>query len=129
MWTIGGLAQPESVALSADGRTLYIANVGGDGEARDGNGYISRATTGGKLVEKMWVTGLDAPKGAAVAGGRLYVSDIDKLVDIDIAAGKVVARYSAPGATFLNDVAVAPTARCWPPTAVRDGSSPSASAP
>jgi outer membrane protein assembly factor BamB len=108
VWTIAGLAQPESVALGTDGRTLYIANVGGEGEAKDGNGYISRATTGGRLVQKRWITGLDAPKGAAVAGDKLYVSDIDKLVEIDIAAGKVAARYPAPGATFLNDVAVAP---------------------
>lgn len=108
VWTIAGLAQPESVALGADGRTLYVANVGGEGEVHDGNGYISRATTDGKLIQKRWVTGLDAPKGAAVAAGRLYVSDIDRLVEIDIASGKVAARYPAPGATFLNDVAVAP---------------------
>jgi hypothetical protein len=87
VWTIAGLAQPESVALGADGRTLYIANVGGEGDAHDGDGYISRATTGGKLVQKAWITGLDAPKGAAVSGDKLYVSDIDKLVEIDIAAG------------------------------------------
>jgi len=108
VWTIGGLAQPESVAVGRDGRTLYIANVGGEGDVRDGDGYISRATTGGKLVEKRWVTGLDAPKGAVVAGDRLFVSDIDRLVEIDIPAGRIVARYRAPGATFLNDVAVAP---------------------
>jgi len=108
VWTITGLAQPESVALGPDGRTLYIANVGGEGEARDGDGYISRATTGGKLVEKKWVTGLDAPKGAIVAGDRLYVSDIDRLVEVDIAQARIVARYPVPGATFLNDVAVAP---------------------
>jgi DNA-binding beta-propeller fold protein YncE len=108
VWTIGGLAQPESVALGADGRTLYIANVGGEGEAKDGNGYISRATTGGKLTQQQWITGLDAPKGAMVKGDRLYVSDIDRLVEIDIPAGKVAARYPIPGAKFLNDVAVAP---------------------
>jgi hypothetical protein len=108
VWSIAGLAQPESVALGADGRTLYVANVGGAGDAHDGNGYISRATTGGKLLDRKWVTGLDAPKGAIVAGDKLYVSDIDRLVEIDIPAGKVAARYRAPGATFLNDVAVAP---------------------
>jgi sugar lactone lactonase YvrE len=108
VWIIAGLAQPESVAIGKDGRTLYIANVGGEGEVHDGNGYISRATTAGKLLDKRWVGGLDAPKGAIVAGDKLYVSDIDRLVEIDIAAGKVAAKYPAPGATFLNDVAVAP---------------------
>jgi len=108
VWRLDGLSDPESVALAADGRSLYVANVAGEGDVRDGNGFISRISMGGKMLQRQWVTGLDAPKGAIVAGGRLYVSDIDKLVEIDTATAKVVARYPAPGATFLNDVAVAP---------------------
>jgi hypothetical protein len=108
VWRLDGLSDPESVALAADGRSLYVANVAGEGEVRDGNGFISRISTGGKMLQRQWVTGLDAPKGAIVAGGRLYVSDIDKLVEIDTVTARVVARHPAPGATFLNDVAVAP---------------------
>lgn len=108
VWRLDGLADPESVALAADGRTLYVANVAGEGDARDGNGFISRITTSGKMQQRVWVDGLDAPKGAIVADGKLYVSDIDRLVEIDIAAGRIAARYPAAGATFLNDVAVAP---------------------
>lgn len=108
VWTLTGLAEPESVALGPDGRTLFVANVGGEGEVKDGDGFISRVTTGGKMLQRRWVTGLDAPKGAAVSGQRLYVSDIDRLVEIDIPSGRIIARYPVPGATFLNDVAVAP---------------------
>lgn len=108
VWQVKGLDSPESVALGPDGRTLFVANVGGEGEARDGNGFISRVSASGKLLQRQWITGLDAPKGATVAGGRLYVSDIDRLVEIDIAAGRIAARYPVPGATFLNDTAVAP---------------------
>jgi len=108
VWKLTGLADPESVALAEDGRTLYVANVAGEGDAHDGNGFISRVSTGGKMLQREWVTGLDAPKGAIVANGRLYVSDIDRLVEIDTRTGKIVARYPAPGAKFLNDVAVAP---------------------
>jgi len=108
VWTLTGLADPESVALAEDGRTLYVANVAGEGDVHDGNGFISRVSIGGRMLQRHWVTGLDAPKGAAVAGGRLYVSDIDRLVEIDTRAGKVVARYPVPGAKFLNDVAIAP---------------------
>lgn len=108
VWRLTGLAEPESVALAPDGRTLFVANVGGEGEVKDGNGFISRVSTSGKMLDRRWITGLDAPKGAAVAGGKLYVSDIDRLVEIDIAAGRIAARYPVPGATFLNDVAVAP---------------------
>lgn len=108
VWRLTGLADPESVALAEDGRSLYVANVAGEGDAKDGNGFISRISTGGKMLQREWVTGLDAPKGAIVADGKLYVSDIDRLVEIDIATAKVAARYPALGATFLNDVAVAP---------------------
>lgn len=108
VWTLKGLAEPESVALGPDGRTLFVANVGGEGDAKDGDGFISRVSTGGKMLQRRWVTGLDAPKGAAVAGQRLYVSDIDRIVEIDIPTGRIVARYPVPGATFLNDVAIAP---------------------
>jgi len=108
LWRLTGLADPESVALAADGRTLYVANVAGEGELRDGNGFISRISTSGKMLEREWVRGLDAPKGAVVSGGKLYVSDIDRLVEIDTATGRIAGRYPAPGATFLNDVGVGP---------------------
>lgn len=108
VWRLAGLADPESVALGPDRRTLFVANVAGEGEVKDGNGFISRISTSGKMLEREWVRGLDAPKGAIVKEGRLWVSDIDRLVEIDIAAAKIVARYPVPDAKFLNDVAVAP---------------------
>lgn len=107
-WTLGGLADPESAAISPDGKTLYVANVAGEVDVVDGHGFISRVSRDGKMLQREWVTDLNAPKGAIVAGGRLYVSDITQLVEIDIASGQVVARYLAPGAKFLNDVAVTP---------------------
>jgi sugar lactone lactonase YvrE len=36
---------------------------------------------------------------------KLYVSDITDLVEIDIANGKIIKRFNAPGSAFLNDVA------------------------
>jgi len=108
IWRVGGLADPESAAPSPDGKTLYVANVNGEADARDGNGFISRLSSDGRMIDRTWISGLDAPKGAIVAGDRLYVSDITRLVEIDRKAGRIVARYEAPGARFLNDVAVLP---------------------
>lgn len=107
-WTLSGLDAPESVVASPDGRTLYVSNVGGEGDVKDGNGVISRVSRDGKLIDKAWVTGMDAPKGLALKGGRLYAADIDRIVEIDAATGRIAARHPAPGATFLNDLAVAP---------------------
>lgn len=107
-WRAEGFAQPESVAVSADGRTLYVSNVSGEPAAKDGVGFISRVSPQGAIVEREWVTGLNAPKGMAIAGGQLYVSDIDALVVIDIARSAIVSRIPVDGARFLNDVAMAP---------------------
>jgi glucose/arabinose dehydrogenase len=108
LWVLDGLPNPESVIPAADGDVLYVSNVGGDAEARDGNGVISRVSMDGTLLQRDWVTGLDAPKGMALAGGRLFVSDLAALVEIDTRDGHVVARHAVPGAKFLNDVAAAP---------------------
>lgn len=108
LWSTPGFANPESVALSQDGRFLYVSNVNGEGDARDGNGSIAKLSLDGKVIERGWATGLDGPKGMALRGGRLYVSDITALVELDSASGKVLARHDAPEAGFLNDVAFAP---------------------
>ncbi len=106
LWELSGeLKNPESILLSSDKATLFVSNVAGQPTDKDGNGFISKVTPDGKIQTLEWVKGLDAPKGLAQVNGRLYVSDIDKLVEIDIAGGTIVQRYDAPGAQFLNDVA------------------------
>lgn len=107
-WTADGFANPESVALSPDRKYFFVSNVAGEGDARDGNGFISKVSMDGAIIEREWVKGLDGPKGLAVDGDRLFVSDITALVEIDVRSGAVKARHAAAGAGFLNDVAVAP---------------------
>ena len=57
-------------------------------------------------MELNWVTALNAPKGMAISSdsSKLYASDITDLVEIDIANGKIINRYTALGSAFLNDV-------------------------
>ncbi len=104
VWQAEGLDGPESAVLDSEEGVLYVSNVNGEAGAADGNGYISRLSLKGEILDKEWATGLDAPKGLALHDGKLYVSDIDKLVVIDTATGEIVASHDAPGATFLNDV-------------------------
>ena len=104
VWQAEGLDGPESAVLDSGEGVLYVSNVNGDAAAADGNGYISKLSLKGEILDKEWVTGLDAPKGLALHDAKLYVSDIDKLVVIDIATGEIVASHEASGATFLNDV-------------------------
>lgn len=108
VWRLQGLANPESVALSRDGAFLYVSNVNGEGEAKDGNGFISRVSTDGRMLEREWARGLDGPKGLVLVGDTLYATDIDAIIAMDAISGAIRQRIAAPGATFLNDAAVMP---------------------
>lgn len=113
VWRAGGFDLPESVSWDANAKAFYVSNLGTDPVSKDGNGFISRLKADGTIDVLKWVTGLDAPKGTEVVGDRLFVTDIDRLVEIDTAAGRIVNAYPAPGAKFLNDLAAAPDGRIF----------------
>src|SRR5688572_14939473 len=109
LWTIAtDLAAPESVYYDATSNSLFVSNINGQILEKDGNGYISRLTAEGKVVNAKWATGLNGPKGMRSVGGTLWVSDIDEVVGIEIASGRITARVRVDGAQFLNDLATAP---------------------
>jgi DNA-binding beta-propeller fold protein YncE len=103
-----GLKTPESVLYDPSGNVIYVSNINDKPWEKDGNGFISKLTPGGELLALEWVKGLSAPKGMGIAGGRLYVTDVDELVEIDLAQARIVKRYGHPAAKNLNDVATAP---------------------
>lgn len=104
-WETTGFKNPESVIYDPRNDVLYVSNVNGEPTAKTSDGFISRLSLDGEILELKWVTGLHAPKGTAVHGERLYVADIDTLVEIDTNDGSIVARYKVDDAVFLNDVA------------------------
>jgi sugar lactone lactonase YvrE len=106
VWEATGLMAPESAVYNATSNILYVSNINGGPMDRDGNGFISKLSLDGKVVEAQWVTGLNAPKGMVLHGERLYVSDLNRLVAIQVKTGRIVASYLAPNAIFLNDVTV-----------------------
>ena len=105
VWRAEGLSNPESVVLDPAANILYVSNVAGEPAAKDGKGFISKLSPDGKIVTLEWTTQLNAPKGMALVGERLYVSDIDRLVAIHTKSGAVSNVWPAAGAQFLNDVA------------------------
>ena len=101
------LKNPESVIYGPKQNVLFISNVNGKPDQNDQNGFISKVSpSNGSIIELNWITRLNAPKGLAISNdnNRLYVSDITDLVEIDIAGGKIIKRFNAPGSAFLNDV-------------------------
>ncbi|AKC87094.1 SMP-30/gluconolactonase/LRE family protein [Pseudoxanthomonas suwonensis] len=94
-WSVGGFATPESVVYDRDRDQFYVSNMATRGEgATPGDGFISRLDGHGNIAELKWVTGLQNPKGLALANGRLYAGDDDALVEIDLDAAAIVARHA-----------------------------------
>lgn len=103
-WELTGFNNPESIVKDDVNNVIYVSNVNGTPTDKDGNGYISKVSIDGKMLTQKWVEGLNAPKGMAISNGKLYVTDINDFVVIDIASAKILNRYTAEGSTFLNDI-------------------------
>jgi len=106
LWETKGLAQPESVVEDPTTGVIYVSNINGAVMQKDGNGFISRLTADGKMLERQWVKGLNSPTGLALHDRTLYAADVDQLIEINAASGEILKRYDAKGAVFLNDVVV-----------------------
>jgi peroxiredoxin len=100
------LDTPECALFNRADQRLYVSNVSGPPFEKNGKGFISKVNLKGEILEIKWATGLNAPKGMALHGNHLYVSDIDALMQLDLSTGSITARYPAEGAGSLNDVAV-----------------------
>lgn len=102
------LMTSESVLLDTENNVLYVSCIAGVPPlAQDGDGFIAKISPAdGSILERQWVTGLDAPKGMGLYNGTLYVTDIDDLVAIDVATGTITKRYPVTGGEFLNDITI-----------------------
>lgn len=100
------LSVPESVIYSNVHNCIFVSNVDGKPSVKDGNGFISKLSADGEIIELKWISGLDAPKGMAIADDLMYVSNITELVIIDIKAQKIIKRIPHDKARFLNDVTI-----------------------
>ena len=96
----------ESVLYDKNLQVLFVSCINGTPSEKDGKGYISMLAPDGAIKSLEWVAGLDAPKGMGIEGNRLFVTDIDQLVIIDIEKAEIIEKIPVEGASFLNDVAV-----------------------
>lgn len=99
------LTTVESTLYDTKSDLIYTSNIEGHHSKKDGKGSISKLKTDGTISQLKWVTGLNAPKGMTILNDKLYVTDIDEVVEINMGDGKIAKRYPVPGATFLNDAA------------------------
>ena len=98
------LKTPESVLYDEKRDVIYVANINGNPSEKDGNGFITVLNPDGSVKDFKWMEHFNAPKGMALFEGKLYVADIDRLVEIDIEHRQILKKYEASDAEFLNDV-------------------------
>src|SRR5690606_1062946 len=107
-----GLLGPETVLHDTESDVSLVSNVNGDLSGKDDNGFISRVSPEGKVLELKWIDGasadvtLHAPKGMAFRRDVLLVADIDTVRVFDRKSGKPFGNWPVNGSTFLNDIAV-----------------------
>jgi hypothetical protein len=112
--TVSGFSSPESVLYDAEADVYLVSNLNGKPDARDHNGFISKVSPDGELLDLRLVDGqkekdgLSAPKGMALVGRTLFVTDIDCVRTYDADSGAPKGVVAVPGAVFLNDAAAAP---------------------
>ncbi len=105
-----GFATPESVEYYAAEDVYLVTNINGSPLEADGNGYISKISPDGRVIDLKWIDGtkqgtrLNAPKGAAIDGKILYVADLDEVHLFELPGGKQIGSIKIEGSSFLNGI-------------------------
>jgi len=104
---------PECVLYDSIENVLYVSNINGEAEAKDGNGFISKISLDGKIKKLEWIKGLDAPKGLGLYKGKLFIADNTKIVIADLKLGRILKQIEVQGSKFLNDITVDPEGKVY----------------
>jgi sugar lactone lactonase YvrE len=114
--TVAGFSTPESILHDSTQDVYFVSNINGSPTAKDNNGFISRVRPDGAVENLKFIEGgragvtLNAPKGLAVLGDTLWVTDIDIVRAFNARTGAPLDSVKPDsGAVFLNDIVIATT--------------------
>jgi hypothetical protein len=113
---VDGFYGPESVRYDAVHDLFYVSNMFGPGSAKDGIGYIARINAADLKAIDVFIQGgrngvvLNAPKGMALQGDTLWVTDIDVVRGFDRNTGRPTRTIdmSSQHPQLLNDIGASP---------------------
>jgi hypothetical protein len=104
-------ASPTAIAYDAERDLYWVSNLNGEGPK--GNGFISRLEPTAERSTLNFIDGqkqgvaLEAPRGLAVFGDVLYVTDVRTVRKFKASTGEALGEIEVPGAVLLTDVAAA----------------------
>ncbi|MBC8111003.1 MAG: SMP-30/gluconolactonase/LRE family protein [Verrucomicrobia bacterium] len=95
---------PESVLYDAKENVIYVSCINGSPQAENNKSFIAKIGIDGKIQQLKFTENLNATKGMGITNGKLYVTELTKLVEIDLKTGVVIKKYDVADAKFLNDI-------------------------
>lgn len=106
LWSIDTIMKtPESVLYDPVHKVLYVANMNRV-DTGDNTGFISKMNTDGTVIDLHWIDGLNEPRGMGIYENKLFATDMNRIIVIDIEKGELVESIPVEGAVFLNDLAI-----------------------
>ena len=102
--TKGGFNVPESVTVDGHDNYIYVSNINGMPDEKNGSGYVTRVMFSGDIIDTLKLNGLNAPKGMVVANNYLYIADIDRVIVYNVEKQELINILVPEGAEFLNDI-------------------------
>jgi len=107
-WEATSFSMPESVLVIPGHNWLYVSNVNGE----ENDGYISKISRDGEIIEMKWVDGIHTPTGMGYHDGRIYVADQTQVHVISVNTGDILRTLSSEAKT-LNDISLTPDGRVF----------------
>lgn len=109
---VEGLDKPESFVVDPATGNYFISSIVGAPAEKDNSAFLTKLDPDGKPIALKWVEStkdapLHAPKGLAVVGKTVWVTDIDHVRGYDTETGKPAGDVdlTPQKAQFLNDLA------------------------
>jgi len=108
LWqTRAELLTPESAVYDPRRDVVYVSSFDNQYEQKDGpTGYVTKLSLDGEILNKEWVSGLNAPTGMAIWHDTLFVAERKDMAAIDLATGTVAGRWPIPDVEFPNDLVI-----------------------
>jgi hypothetical protein len=111
--TDAGFMSPGAVLADTIGDVYLVSNINGTAGEQDGNGFISRLSPEGEVLDLQWIApagerALNSPQGMALRGDSLFVADLACIRIFHRESGEDLGNTCLDDVSHITDVDVGP---------------------